>query len=219
MRAGCSLSAVAVAAAVRAQSLARLRELALCRRRRRARARAARGRRSCRAGGRDPGDASCRPGPRRRPDPCWRRRRRRSRRSSTPRARPSEPGGERRRIEQEPIWDWASRNLSAASERLLSPADRIERAVAPWSAYVILPLFAFSATGVRLTTSISRRPTRGASSLGVVLGLVVGKPLGIVARVLARRQGAAGARCPTTSRCASSSARPACAASATRSRC
>src|SRR6185295_7087870 len=48
----------------------------------------------------------------------------------------------------EPIWDWASRNLSAASERLLSPADRIERVVAPWSSYVILPLFAFSATGV-----------------------------------------------------------------------
>ncbi|HXZ68521.1 MAG TPA: Na+/H+ antiporter NhaA, partial [Alphaproteobacteria bacterium] len=31
-----------------------------------------------------------------------------------------------RRIDQEPVWDWASRQLSAASERLLSPADRIE---------------------------------------------------------------------------------------------
>ena len=87
-------------------------------------------------------------------------------------------GGEARRIEQEPIWDWASRNLSAASDRLLSPADRIERAVSPWSGYVILPLFAFSATGVTLNADLSS----GRAQLvlaGVVLGLVIGKPLGI----------------------------------------
>jgi NhaA family Na+:H+ antiporter len=81
-------------------------------------------------------------------------------------------------IDEEPVWDWASRNLSAASERLLSPADRIERAVAPWSAYVVLPLFAFSATGVKLELNLS---SDGALRIlgGVVFGLVVGKPLGI----------------------------------------
>ena len=87
-------------------------------------------------------------------------------------------GGEARRIEQEPIWDWASRNLSAASDRLLSPADRIERAVSPWSAYVILPLFAFSATGVSLSVDLTS-PDAAAILLGVILGLVIGKPLGI----------------------------------------
>ena len=86
--------------------------------------------------------------------------------------------GETRRIEQEPIWDWASRNLSAASDRLLSPADRIERAVAPWSAHVILPLFAFSATGVALAVDLSS-PDARAILWGVILGLVIGKPLGI----------------------------------------
>jgi NhaA family Na+:H+ antiporter len=86
--------------------------------------------------------------------------------------------GAGRRIEQEPIWDWASRNLSAASDRLLSPADRIERAVAPWSAYLILPLFAFSATGVNLTVDVSS-PSIRPILLGVILGLVIGKPLGI----------------------------------------
>jgi NhaA family Na+:H+ antiporter len=89
-----------------------------------------------------------------------------------------ESGDDSRRIEQEPIWDWASRNLSAATDRLLSPADRIERAVAPWSAYVILPLFAFSASGISLNVDLS---SPGARSIlfGVVLGLVIGKPLGI----------------------------------------
>jgi len=86
--------------------------------------------------------------------------------------------GEAPRVDQEPIWDWASRNLSAASERLLSPADRLESVLAPWSAYVVLPLFAFSATGVKLELDLS---SEGATRVlwGVVLGLVLGKPLGI----------------------------------------
>ena len=87
-------------------------------------------------------------------------------------------GAEPRRIAQEPVFEWASRNLSAASERLLSPADRIERAVEPWSTYVILPLFAFSATGVRLDLDLSD-PSAQRIAAGVVLGLVIGKPLGI----------------------------------------
>ena len=44
------------------------------------------------------------------------------------------------RIQGEPIREWAGRNLSAASERLLSPADRIEGAIAPWTTYLVLPV-------------------------------------------------------------------------------
>jgi NhaA family Na+:H+ antiporter len=83
------------------------------------------------------------------------------------------------RLQEEPIWDWASRNLSAASERLLSPADRIESAVAPWSSYFVLPLFAFSATGVPLAIDLSQ-PFAGRILAGIILGLVIGKPLGIL---------------------------------------
>jgi NhaA family Na+:H+ antiporter len=81
-------------------------------------------------------------------------------------------------LEQLPIWDWASRNLSAASARLLSPADRFEVAVGPWSTYVVLPLFAFSALGIPLSIDLSH-PGASRVLLGVVLGLVLGKPLGI----------------------------------------
>jgi NhaA family Na+:H+ antiporter len=95
-----------------------------------------------------------------------------------------EEGSEQRRIDQEPIWDWASRNLSAASDRLLSPADRIERALAPWSAYVVLPLFAFSATGINLAADFSA-PGAWSVFIGVILGLVIGKPLGITLASLA----------------------------------
>jgi NhaA family Na+:H+ antiporter len=90
-----------------------------------------------------------------------------------------EQGVSTRRIEQEPIWDWATRNLSAATQRLLSPADRLERAVAPWTAYAILPLFAFSATGVDLAADFSSTVAQEIL-LGVIVGLVVGKPLGVL---------------------------------------
>ncbi len=82
-------------------------------------------------------------------------------------------------LEGEPVWEWTIRNLSAATSRLLSPAERIERAVAPWSAYFILPMFALSATGVRITTDFSSVGA-GRIFMGIVVGLVIGKPLGIL---------------------------------------
>jgi NhaA family Na+:H+ antiporter len=87
-------------------------------------------------------------------------------------------GREAPRLSEQPIWDWASRNLSAASARLLSPADRIELAISPWSTYLVLPLFALSAAGVPLSLDLSEL---GTSRIlwGVALGLVLGKPLGI----------------------------------------
>jgi len=87
-------------------------------------------------------------------------------------------------IEQEPAWDWASRNLSAASNRLMSPADRFERALSPWTAYLILPLFAFSATGITLHIDFSA-PGSVEVLFGVVAGLVLGKPFGICLASLA----------------------------------
>jgi Na+:H+ antiporter, NhaA family len=83
-------------------------------------------------------------------------------------------------LETEPVWEWASRNLSATTERLLSPAKRIERAVAPWSSFVILPLFAFSAAGVSLAIDLSSPDARHVMA-GVITGLAIGKPLGILA--------------------------------------
>ncbi len=82
-------------------------------------------------------------------------------------------------LQGQPVWEWTVLNLSAAASRLLSPAERIERAVAPWSAFLILPMFAFSATGVRITGDLSS-PDAGRVFTGILLGLVIGKPLGIL---------------------------------------
>jgi len=103
----------------------------------------------------------------------------------------SKDASRQRRLEEEAVWDWASRNLSAASDRLLSPADRIEQAVSPWTAYLILPLFAFSATGIALHVDLTA-PEAVNVLAGVILGLVIGKPLGIsLASFFAVRSGVA----------------------------
>jgi len=88
-----------------------------------------------------------------------------------------EEGG-RTRLEQWPVWGWASRNLSAAAERLLSPAERTERAMAPWSTYVVLPVFAFTAAGIPLVADFGA-PRAWRIFAGVALGFAVGKPIGI----------------------------------------
>ena len=186
-----AVSAVLRRAAVHAQSLARVRDLAVRAGLGAAVVRAARRRASTPRWRASSWRCSCRRGPRPRPGPCSRRPRPRWPRWNMPRTRRRRRGARRPRLEQEPIWDWASRNLSAASARLLSPADRVELAVAPWSTYVVLPLFAFSATGIHLSIDLSQ-PGAARILAGVVLGLVVGKPLGVsVASWLAIKTGLA----------------------------
>ena len=87
--------------------------------------------------------------------------------------------GREPKLQNEPVWEWAARNLSATSERLLSPAERVERAVAPWSSFVVLPLFAFSATGIGLAIDLSS-PDAQRIFGGTISGLAIGKPVGIL---------------------------------------
>jgi NhaA family Na+:H+ antiporter len=69
------------------------------------------------------------------------------------------------------------RALDAIHERLESPADRMLRHLAPRSSYFVLPLFALANAGVPLSAGMLHG--RGSLITAVVLGLVVGKPLGI----------------------------------------
>ena len=88
-------------------------------------------------------------------------------------------GDTRRSLEQEPVWAWAARNLRAAADRLVSPAERVERATAPWSTYVVLPVFAFTAAGVSLAIDVGLHDATRVF-FGVALALAIGKPIGII---------------------------------------
>jgi NhaA family Na+:H+ antiporter len=70
--------------------------------------------------------------------------------------------------------------LERASELVTAPLLRLEHALHGFSAFVVMPLFAFSNAGVSLDGS-----SAGSVTLAVILGLAVGKPLGITGAALA----------------------------------
>jgi Na+:H+ antiporter, NhaA family len=72
----------------------------------------------------------------------------------------------------------AIHTLEAQCELIESPLHRIEHSLQPWVSFLVMPLFAFANAGVRLWGNISSA-TRHPVSLGVALGLFIGKPLGI----------------------------------------
>lgn len=67
-----------------------------------------------------------------------------------------------------------------------SPLETLEHALHPWVAYAILPLFAFANAGLSLR-GLSPGDLAGALPLGIALGLVLGKPVGIVGAALGMR--------------------------------
>ena len=64
--------------------------------------------------------------------------------------------------------------------RMESPLHRIEHGLQPWVSFVIMPLFAFSNAGVHVLGNLVAA-AKNPVTLGVAVGLVIGKPFGITA--------------------------------------
>jgi NhaA family Na+:H+ antiporter len=72
----------------------------------------------------------------------------------------------------------AVEGLEELCEQVQPPLQRIEHGLQPWVGFLIMPLFALANAGVRFGGASS--PNLGDSvTIGVILGLVIGKPLGI----------------------------------------
>ncbi|MCA9243137.1 MAG: Na+/H+ antiporter NhaA [Phycisphaerales bacterium] len=73
----------------------------------------------------------------------------------------------------------AVHDIQAACDDCETPLQKLEHALLPWVAFVIVPLFAISNAGVTLPhdfgSAVASRVT-----LGVILGLIIGKPVGIL---------------------------------------
>ncbi len=67
---------------------------------------------------------------------------------------------------------------SRLAREAVSPLARMEDILHPWSAYVILPLFALANAGVPVSLDGIADALSGPVGLGIIMGLVVGAPLG-----------------------------------------
>ena len=65
--------------------------------------------------------------------------------------------------------------------RSLSPNERLQHALHPWTSFVVVPLFALANAGIELSAEVLERAFSSPLAIGVVVGLVLGKPIGITA--------------------------------------
>ena len=88
--------------------------------------------------------------------------------------REEEPSGEQKGNLEE---------LEDTTREMQSPLQRFETALHPWVAFVIMPLFALSNAGVRIEGDLFGALTHLTHpvALGIILGLVVGKQVGVTA--------------------------------------
>jgi protein-disulfide isomerase len=77
----------------------------------------------------------------------------------------------------------------------ISPNERLQVALHPWTSYVIVPLFALANAGVHISGGLLSTAFTSPITLGILLGYVVGKPVGILAATwLGTRPALRGAR-------------------------
>jgi NhaA family Na+:H+ antiporter len=80
--------------------------------------------------------------------------------------------------------------VHARPDEEVAPLARTEHLLLPWTSFLIVPLFALSSAGVHLSPATVSAALGGVVAAGVFVGLVIGKPIGVVAAsLLARRTG------------------------------
>jgi Na+:H+ antiporter, NhaA family len=72
------------------------------------------------------------------------------------------------------------RRNAAVSPNAVSPAGRLEALLQPWVVFGIMPLFALANAGVNLEGLDLHDPAPLTAGLGIVAGLALGKPIGIL---------------------------------------
>ncbi len=94
--------------------------------------------------------------------------------------------------EEDEVGEETMRQVVLLADEARSPVTRMEDALHPWTAFLILPLFALANAGVPISLDGLGDVVTGPIGLGIILGLVLGKPLGLVlATSLAVRFGGA----------------------------
>jgi Na+/H+ antiporter NhaA len=61
----------------------------------------------------------------------------------------------------------------------ISPNERLQQRYHPWSSYVVVPLFALANAGITISSEFLGRAATSPITLGILVGYVVGKPIGV----------------------------------------
>ena len=73
-----------------------------------------------------------------------------------------------------------ARDARESVRTALSPNDRLQQLFHPWVSFLIVPLFALANAGITISGSFLARAFTAPITLGILLGYVVGKPIGTV---------------------------------------
>ena len=82
-------------------------------------------------------------------------------------------------LEDDQKSDYEAELLSAIATESIAPINRLEHRLLPWSSFLIVPLFALANAGVDFRGLDARALLTDPVALGVAVGLVVGKTVGI----------------------------------------
>ncbi len=73
-----------------------------------------------------------------------------------------------------------ARSVGEGLRSAVSPNERLQELFHPWTSYVIVPLFALANAGIAVDGDFLERAFTSPITLGILVGYVVGKPVGIL---------------------------------------
>ena len=72
-----------------------------------------------------------------------------------------------------------ARSAQQSLQAAISPNERLQYELHPWTSYVIVPLFALANAGIHLTGHVLSSAVSSPITWGILLGYVLGKPVGV----------------------------------------
>jgi NhaA family Na+:H+ antiporter len=71
-----------------------------------------------------------------------------------------------------------------AASATVSPNERMQHRLHPWTSYLVIPLFALANAGVRLDRETLRAAVTSPVTIGIIVALLLGKSVGITGSTL-----------------------------------
>ena len=90
------------------------------------------------------------------------------------------PGELAERSMREDLADTAIHRIGTVARETQSPLHRVEEAVGPWSAFVVVPIFALANADIALTGDSISAALESDVAWGIALGLILGKFVGVL---------------------------------------